>query len=143
MVFDPGAGTTTISRKLALDAGYKLKKSLTGDVSTVIGNVTPAYTIIPNLILGGFELGPVFAHVLEFPDKLEMRTSALLGMNVLSWFKISMDCGWDTTRQKFTSAVLEFDPKFDINEPTPLNCFEPYGRQRFGSLFLVDTVSQR
>ena len=81
MVYDPGAGTTTISRKLALDSGYRITQGYER-VYGVGGRVDADYTVIPDLILGGVSLGPVYAHVVDFHKGLAQRTEALLGMNV-------------------------------------------------------------
>jgi len=138
MVYDPGAGTTTISRQLALDSGYSIQKS-TDYVDGVGGRVQAGYTIIPDLILGGVSLGPVYAHVVDFHEELAQKTSALLGMNVLSWFKITQDCHWNTTQNRFDSATLLFEPKFDVNDKIELEQFAPLERgQRFGTVFHVD-----
>jgi len=88
MVYDTGAGTTTISRQVALNAGYKVKKN-DDLVDGVGGRVKADYTVIPDLILSGVSLGPVYAYVVDFHKELARKTEALLGMNVLSWFKIT------------------------------------------------------
>ena len=105
MIFDPGAGTTALDKQVAKNFGYTIRAGIDGDVSTVTGDIKPEYTVIPNLILNDVGLGPVFAHVFEFPKGLALRTSALLGMNVLSWFKISIDCQWDKERQRMAPSL--------------------------------------
>ena len=96
-------------------------------------------TIIPDLIIGGVSLGPVYTHVIKFHSELAQRTSALLGLNVLCWFKTHIDCIWDDNLSRFTSAVINLEPKFDINSLTPLDSFSPFNRgQRFGSSFIAD-----
>jgi predicted aspartyl protease len=82
MVYDTGAGTTTISRRVALDAGYAIKKS-SEYVEGLGGRVKADYAIIPDLILGGVSLGPVYVHVVDFHNELARKTEAVLGMNVL------------------------------------------------------------
>ena len=139
MVFDTGAGTTAISEQLALDCGYKIRECYYY-VDGIGGRIKAKYTIIPDLIIGGISLGPVYAHVIKFHDELAQRTSALLGLNVLSWFKLFMDCVWDNNLCKFTSAVINLDPKFNINDITNLDSFNPFNReQRFGSSFIADS----
>jgi len=138
MIYDPGAGTTTISRRIALDLGYKIRKS-NDSVDGIGGRVTPDYTIIPDLILGGVSLGPIYAYVVEFHAGFAQRTNALLGMNVLSWFKITMDCHWDESLQRYATATLLLEPKYDIDDKIDLDKFQPLERgQRFGTVFLAD-----
>ena len=138
MVCDTGSGTTTISREAALNAGYKIMKG-SDSVDGIGGRVTPDYTIIPDLILDGISLGPVYAYVVEFHAELAQRTNALLGMNVLSWFKMTLDCHWDHSLQRYSSATLSLDPKFDINDKIDLDKFYPLDRgQRFGTSLLAD-----
>ncbi|MCL2813743.1 MAG: retropepsin-like domain-containing protein [Oscillospiraceae bacterium] len=139
MVYDPGSGTTCISKEVADIAGYKIYPLPTGEeVVGIGGEIEPGYTIIPNLILGGVSLGPVYVHVIEFHTKLAQRTSALIGMNVLSWFKITQDCNWNDEFERYTTATLTFEPKFDINDIPSLDKFSHNKRgQRFGTAFLV------
>jgi len=138
MVYDTGAGTTTISRQVALDAGYKIKKN-DEFVDGVGGRVIADYTVIPDLILGGVSLGPVYAYVVDFHKELARKTEALLGMNVLSWFKITQECIWNDALERYDKAVLMFEPKFDINDKTDIDKFRPLDRkQRFGTAFLID-----
>jgi len=139
MVYDPGAGTTTISEQVALDAGYQIKEGIDTYVEGIGGSVKARYTIVPNMTIGGVGLGPVYAHVVKFHEKLAQRTNALLGMNVLSWFKITQDCRWDNDKERYATAVLQFEPKFDITDIPSLDCFFPGKRgQRFGSAFHLD-----
>jgi hypothetical protein len=140
MVYDTGAGTTVISKEIAELAGYEVHALPAGEeVVGVGGEVKPGYTIIPNLIIDNVSLGPVYAHVIEFPEKLAKRTSALLGMNVLSWFKITQDCHWDNGKERYITATLHLEPKFDITEIPPPERFIPDKRgQRFGTAFFLD-----
>jgi hypothetical protein len=144
MVYDPGAGITTISEQAALNAGYRIQQ--TGNISSNVvgigGIVRAKHTVIPDLIMGGVSLGPVFAHVVKFSDNLADRTSALLGMNVLSWFKITQDCHWDDKQEKFATATIMLEPKFDISSVPSLDKFSANDRkQRFGNTFLIDNIS--
>ena len=139
MVYDPGSGTTTISEQIALNAGYKIKKAANNYIDGVGGRVKAGYTIIPDLIIGGVSLGPVYAHVVKFHNELAQHTGALLGMNVLSWFKITQECHWDDELNRFASATLLFEPKFDLNTQISYESFEPFDRgQRFGTAFVSD-----
>jgi len=141
MIYDPGAGTTTISRQMALNLGYKIRKGH-DSVDGIGGRVIPDYTIIPDLILGGVSLGPIYAYVVEFHAGLAQRTDALLGMNVLVWFKITMDCHWDNNLQKYASATLLLEPKYNVNDRIELDKFHPIDiRQRFGAVFLADRLN--
>jgi hypothetical protein len=134
MVYDPGAGTTTISRQFALDAGYYIKKGA-NPVDGVGGRIIPDYTIIPDLVLEGKSLGPIYTHVVDFHKELERKTNALLGMNVLSWFKITQECFWDDDLNRYNRATLTLEPKFDIDDKISLDNFYPFEkRQRFGLL---------
>ena len=137
MVYDTGAGTTTISRQIALDAGYKIKQS--GDyVDGLGGRLKADYTVIPDLILGDVPLGPVYVHVVDFHRELERKSSAILGMNVLSWFKITQECFWNENLMRYDRATLLLDPKFDINDKIDIDKFYPLDRgQRFGSAFAI------
>ena len=138
MVYDPGAGTTTISRKLALDSGYKVNKGYER-VDGVGGRVEADYTIIPDLILGSISLGPVYTHVVDFHKELAQKTEALLGINVLSWFKITQDCHWNVNLYKYDSATLLLEPKYDVNNKVTLEMFSPLeSGQRFGTVFILD-----
>ena len=142
MVYDTGAGTTTISRKFALDSGYKLKKGKE-PIDGLGGRVVPDYTVIPNLIIGGVSLGPVYAHVVEFHKELQQKTSAVLGMNVLSWFKITQECHWHTGFMRYASATLLLEPKYDVHDKVDLERFSPLDRgQRFGVVFLSDRTDK-
>ncbi|MCL2775732.1 MAG: retroviral-like aspartic protease family protein [Oscillospiraceae bacterium] len=139
MVFDTGAGTTSISEQLALDYGYKIKEGY-DYVDGIGGRVKAKYAIIPDLIIGDINLGPVYVHVIKFHEELAQRTSALLGLNVLSWFKMFTDCIWDDNLSRFMTANIGLEPKFDINDLTPLDSFSPFSReQRFGSSFIADS----
>jgi len=140
MVYDTGAGTTTISRQVALDAGYKIEHS--GDyVDGLGGRVKVDYTVIPDLILGGVSLGPVYAHVVDFHWELEQRTGAILGMNVLSWFEITQKCFWNEELERYDRATLLLDPQFDINDKADIDKFNPLNRgQRFGTAFIMDKI---
>ena len=140
MVYDTGSGTTLISKEIADLAGYEIHPLPVGEgVVGIGGEVEPGYTIIPNLIIGGFSLGPVYAHVIEFHSKLAQRTSALLGMNVLSWFKITQDCHWNEDKERYTTATLRFEPKFDITDIPSPECFFPAKKgQRFGTALYVE-----
>ena len=138
MVYDTGAGTTTLSRQVALDAGYKIKSG-NDYVDGLGGRVKADYTIIPDLILGGVSLGPVYAHVVDFHEELARKTDAVLGMNVLSWFKITQDCHWNKNLNRYDMATLLLEPKYDINDLIKLENFSPLDRgQRFGTSFILD-----
>ena len=140
MTYDTGAGTTTIDKKFALDSGYKIKKLRHGERVVGLGiTETPDYTIIPNLNLGGFDLGPVYAHVIPFHDDLASATLGLLGMNVLSWFKITQECHWNAKLIRHDRATLLLEPKFDVHDKIALDSFMPFSRMhRFGSAFVAD-----
>jgi len=67
------------------------------------------------------------------------RTLGLLGMNVLSWFKITQECHWNEKRSRHDRATLLLESKFDVNDVIPLDIFMPFSRlHRFGSTFMVD-----
>jgi len=138
MVYDTGAGTTTISRQIALDAGYKIEQS--GDyIDGLGGRVKADYTVIPDLILGGVSLGPVYVHVLDFHKELARKSSAVLGMNVLSWFEITQKCFWNNDLERYDRAVLQLEPQFDINDKVDIAKFYPFNRgQRFGTVFIMN-----
>ena len=138
MVYDTGAGTTTISRQIALDAGYTIKKS--GEyVDGLGGRVKADYAIIPDLILGGVSLGPVYTNVVDFHKELARKSEAVLGMNVLSWFKITQDCHWNNDLERYDMATLLLEPKYDTSELIKLENFLPLNRgQRFGTAFIMD-----
>ena len=140
MVYDTGAGTTTISRQIALDAGYKIKQG--GDyVDGLGGRLRADYTIIPDLILGGVSLGPVYTHVVDFHEELARKSNAVLGMNVLSWFEITQKCFWNNDLGRYDRAVLQLEPQFDINDKIDIDKFYPLNRgQRFGTAFIMDKV---
>ena len=138
MVYDTGAGTTTISRQVALDAGYTIKN---GDdyVDGLGGRMKADYTVIPDLIISGVSLGPVYTHVVDFHQKLAQRTSAILGMNVLSWFKITQDCHWNNGLERYDTATVLLEPKYDTSEFIKLENFLPFKKgQRFGTAFIID-----
>ena len=138
MVYDTGAGTTTISRQVALDAGYNIRKS-SDYVDGLGGRVKADYTVIPNLILGGVSLGPVYAHVVDFHKELARETDAVLGMNVLAWFKITQECFWNDDLERYDRANIIFEPNFDITEKIDIDKFYPLNRgQRFGTAFIMD-----
>ena len=86
------------------------------DVYEIRESVKARYTIIPNLIIGGVSLGLVYAHVIEFHKSLAQRTIALLGMNVLSWFKITQYCHWNSDKECYNAATLQLEPKFYITD---------------------------
>ena len=138
MVYDTGAGTTTISRQVALDAGYKIKQS-NDYIDGLGGRVKADYTVIPDLILGGVSLGPVYVHIVDFHMELARKSSAILGMNVLSWFKITQECFWNANLMRYDKEILLLDPRFDINDRIDADKFYPFNReQRFGSVFIMD-----
>ena len=138
MVYDTGAGTTTISRQIALDAGYKIKKN-SEYVDGLGGRVKADYTVIPDLILGGVSLGPVYVHVVDFHKELAQKSNAILGMNVLSWFKITQECFWNDGLERYDMATLFLEPKYDINDLIKLENFLPLNRgQRFVTSFIMD-----
>jgi hypothetical protein len=138
MVYDTGAGTTTISRQIALDAGYKIKKT-SEYVDGLGGRVKADYTVIPDLILGGVSLGPVYVHVVDFHKELAQKSNAVLGMNVLSWFKITQECFWNDGLERYDRATLSLEPQFDINNKVDIDKFYPLDRgQRFGTAFIMN-----
>ena len=138
MVYDTGAGTTTISRQLALDAGYKITHG-NDYIDGLGGRVKADYTIIPDLILGGVSLGPVYTHVVDFHNGLAQQTTAVLGMNVLSWFDITQKCFWNNDLERYDRAVLQLEPQFDINDKVDIDKFYPLNRgQRFGTSFIIN-----
>ena len=138
MVYDTGAGTTTLARQIALDAGYIIKTS-SDYVDGLGGRVKADYTVIPDLILGGVSLGPVYVHVVDFHKELARKSSAILGMNVLSWFKITQDCHWNNGLERYDRATLLFEPKYDIGDLINLENFSPLDRgQRFGTSFIME-----
>jgi len=140
MTYDHGAGTTTIHRQFALDSGYKINKLPPGEkVVGIGGNAEPGYSIIPNFRLGGIDLGPIYVHVIQFHDDLADRTLGLLGMNVLSWFKITQECHWNAALNRHDSATLILEPQFDVNDVITLDAFMPFSRtHKFGSAFISD-----
>nr|AGS52519.1 hypothetical protein [uncultured bacterium contig00005] len=140
MIYDTGSGTTTIDRKLALDAGYAIKPLPLGEkiavITGVIDSKDAGYTIIPDLVLNGVHFGPVYAHVVRFDAALAQRTNAILGMNVISWFRVTQECFWNEGLCRFDRAKLLFEPKYDINDIQSLDSFKPLERgQRFGTVF--------
>ena len=140
MIFDTGAYMTSIDTSIAKRLGIKLfdvEDSIITGVGS--GSIPAKHVILPGFRLGNyFELGPVLVNVFDFP--VEMATPALLGLNIIKEFKISIDF----TDKRIVGidrrdATIFMEPNFDsINKPT----FTQFDKNssRFG-LWLVTEYS--
>jgi hypothetical protein len=132
MLLDTGAFMTTIDKRLADRNGYKrLKPDGIYDRDTVkgIGGRIPCeYTIIPNMMIDGIELGSIYACVIDFADNFE--TSAILGFNFIREFKTTIDI---MRSEALVNITLE--PKFDISDIHKGNRFNKL-ESRFGLAYL-------
>ena len=113
MLLDTGAFMTVIDRAVADRLGYKrIKPDGIYDKDTVggIGGKIPCeYTIIPNMMIDGVELGSMYACVIDFAGNHE--ANALLGFNFLREFKTIIDI---IRSEALVNITLE--PKFDISD---------------------------
>jgi len=74
----------------------------------------------------------------DFHEELARKSSAVLGMNVLSWFEITQKCFWNDDLDCYDRAVLRLEPQFDINDKVDIDKFYPFKRgQRFGTVFIM------
>jgi len=113
MVFDTGASMTTIDTSVALRSGYSLKNAVDVFVTGVGRNKIPAKRIvIPNIKLNDFELGPILADVLEFPEG--SSALAVLGMNIIKEFRVTADFKDKRPDPDGRDATILLEPTFDI-----------------------------
>lgn len=139
MVFDTGAYMTALDTKLALRSGYSLKGAKEVSVMGIGKSGIPAKRIvIPELILGGTNLGPILADVLDFPE--ESNTSAILGMNVIKHFKLTAD--FDDKRPDGRDATIYLEPDFNINDKECLENFVPE-KSRFGIWSMAQIINKK
>ena len=76
-------------------------------------------TVVDNIKLDSFELGPVSVNFSELPN---MRFSVILGMNVIKEFNTIFD---------FNNKKILMEPNFDINSKIPVDMFIK-NKSRFG-----------
>jgi len=132
MVFDTGAYMTSIDTSIAKRLGIKLSDGEDTTVAGVGSGSIPAKRIIlPGLRLGdNFELEPVLVNVFDFPE--EVVTPALLGLNIIREFKITIDF----TDKRLVGidkrdATIFMEPAFDISDKPTLTQFDK-DSSRFG-----------
>jgi len=134
-VFDTGASMSCISEEAAENAGYEIDVKNKTKVTTGGGTINAYYTIIPDLKLAEISIGPILAHVIKFPEELQI--SALLGLNVIKEFSINMDFIKDKDTDK-TIVSINMEPKFDITKLCKIEDFNAKDReQRFGDMFVI------
>ena len=124
MIFDTGAYLTIISYKIADTLGYTpIGKKVY--VSSLAGSGEAYYTVIPELKSGDFSFGAVAALVTDFSE--DMRSDAVLGMNVIKNFNTSIMFEDDS----FRKGVIKMQPRFPLDEIKQASEFN-YEHSRFG-----------
>jgi hypothetical protein len=131
MLFDTGASMTTLDVSLVKRAGYSLSDARETTVTGIGKDDIPCKQIvIPHLVLGGYDVGAVFVSVIEFSEK--SNTSAVLGMNVIRYFKTIIDIDIEKEHDfEKPNGQITLIPKFDITEKPSFDNFIP-ATSRFG-----------
>lgn len=89
IVFDTGASVTTISKAILRDAGYEFDPNKIAFITTASGQAKVNVVNIPLLKIGNQVLKDVTVYAHDFPQ--ESCAVAVLGLNVISQFNITMD----------------------------------------------------
>ena len=120
MMFDTGATMTTIDVKTANRSGISLKNTEQIKIRGVGGIVQGHLVTIKEFWLGNLNIGTISAHVIPFGVDSEVQ--AVIGMNVLKGFKITIDLLHET--EDGLGAIF-LDPTFDVNTIDTLDTFMP------------------
>ena len=89
LIFDTGSPNTMITVRLAKDLGLKAISSKTYDVNIGGGVVKCAVAVLPEMTIGEITIKDV--RVLAGLTTPEWRNTMLLGLNVLNYFKYTVD----------------------------------------------------
>ena len=126
MIFDTGAAMTTIDTDIAIRSGYDLKNAKEVFVNGIGGsNIKAKQIVMPNLKLDDVELGPIVVDVVNFPEN--SNASAVLGVNVIKEFKVTMDF----QDKSIKDGIISLEPTFDVNDKKSADRFNPF-ESRFG-----------
>ena len=125
MLFDTGAAITTISTRIADVLGYISIENKNTEVTGIGGSKYAEYSVIPELIIGSFNLGAVAVWVVDFSEN--MKSEAILGMNIIKNFNTNII--YDDNSDKKGKIIMH--PRFNLNEIKTVNDFN-YEYSRFG-----------
>jgi len=89
LIFDTGSPNTMITVRLAKDLGLKAVSSKIYDVNIAGRSVKCVVTVLPEMTIGGITISDI--RVLVGLNASEWRDTMLLGLNVLNYFKYTVD----------------------------------------------------
>ena len=119
-IFDTGAHTTHIDTGVLRRLGYNLDDAAAGYISTVGSNNMPINnTIIDNIQINDFEIGPVFVN---FSDISAVNCLMVFGLNIIKEFNVTLD---------FNNMKMLLEPNFDVNSTITVERFNK-SSSRFG-----------
>jgi len=110
MLFDTGASMTTIDVSIANRSGISLRDAKPIAVHGVGGTVNGHLATINEFWVGDLNIGAVAAYVLPFDKNSEVQ--AVLGMNVIKEFKVTIDL---LQRDADSEGTIFMEPTFDTN----------------------------
>ena len=125
MLFDTGAGITTLSSPVAEMLGYKPIKDKKTTIESIGGGKSAGYIIIPNLKIGDFEFGAITAVVSDFSGNVSSH--AILGMNVIKYFNTTIEFNENIELK----GIITMRPRFNTDEIKTTENFN-YEYSRFG-----------
>ena len=126
MLFDTGAAMTTIDMSIANRSGIQLSDTKAITVHGVGGTVSGYLTTIREFWLGDVNIGTISVHVIPFNENSEVQ--AVLGMNVIKEFRVTIDLKYKT---EDSDGTIIMEPTFDLNAITHSSGFTPE-HSRFG-----------
>jgi len=126
MLFDTGATMTTIDISIANRAGISIKGSEPITVHGADNRISGHLVIVKELWLGNLNLGAVAVHVIQFNPESEVQ--AVLGMNIIKEFKVTIDLLMKTADY---DGTVFMSPTYDTTEISTLDTFD-LKTSRFG-----------
>ena len=118
-LFDTGACISAIDSDIFVKLGYKFYNARDIFVTTASHNqFATKRTIIHDLMLGDFEIGPFIADVFKFPI---VSYQMILGLNIIKEFKTILD---------FENETIQMTPRYKT-EKIPIDKFD-CDNSRFG-----------
>jgi hypothetical protein len=126
-LFDTGARISAIDPVAFRNLGYDFSDARNSFVSTAShSRIAVKRTVIHDLMLGDFEIGPFAADVIEFPI---VSYQMILGLNIIKEFETLLD---------FESQIIKMFPTYDSGK-VPLEQFD-YNSSRFSEIKLNSSI---
>jgi len=126
MLFDTGATMTTIDMSIANRAGISIEGAEPITVRGADSRISGHLVIVKELWLGDLNLGAVAVHVIHFSPESEVQ--AVLGMNIIKEFKVTIDLLLKTANY---DGTIIMSPTYDTTEISTLDTFD-IKTSRFG-----------